>query len=72
MTTNAFLWLADWQSRPKALHCACAYTDLDARTGEREFFNNLAYNMVDLECTIYIADGLKGMSERSELIPCII
>ena len=31
------------------------YTDLAARTGEREFFNNLAYNIgskVDLECTI--------------------
>ena len=28
--------------RPKAPSCACAYTDLDA---EREFFNNLAYNI---------------------------
>ena len=27
--------------RPKALSCACAYTDLDAHTGECEFFNEL-------------------------------
>ena len=30
----------DVHVHPKAPICACAYTDLDARTGEREFFNN--------------------------------
>ena len=65
--------------RTKAPRCACAYTDLDARTGEREFFNKLAYNIGSkvYRSGVYIAyvssrcESLKGMSERSELIPCI-